>query len=205
MPFFNYLKHKTDTRELQVEVANRIYKFDRENENGYVARHRVEDLLFETSYKSIVNKHFPVNSRQFKLIHTLNSDPDFQSYVLLVKIYLSLYKINKSSEVYYYKVRCGGEFRIFIPHNYSKATSNYLDEATQLHTFSGKYNFIINHDLPVFDSRPQQPEINLHKVRFDSPSNVQSIIKYIDISNVFQVIDEAEKYLIFIDDKGVIG
>mmetsp|Transcript_31959 Transcript_31959/g.48617 ORF Transcript_31959/g.48617 Transcript_31959/m.48617 type:complete len:1929 (-) Transcript_31959:223-6009(-) len=200
LPFLNFLKHETDTRELQVEVANRIYEFDKKNDSDFVTRNRVEDLLFETSYKFIVNKHFPVQSRQFRLIQTLNSDPDFQSYVLMVKIYMSLCQINKSSEVDYYKVRCDGEFRIVIPHNFSKATSNYLDEVTQSYTFSEKDDFIIYDDLPIFDLRPEQPEINLHKVRFDSPGSVQSMVKYIEISNVFKVIDEVEKYLIFIAD-----
>ena len=48
----------------------------------------------------------------------LNSDPDYQSYVLLVKIYMSLCNINKSVEVDYYKVKCDGEFRIIIPRTF---------------------------------------------------------------------------------------
>jgi hypothetical protein len=53
--------------------------------------------------------------------------------------------------------------------------------------------------LPVFDLRPQQPEINLWKVRFDSAIDIQSMVKYIEFHNVFQVVDQ-KRYLIFIAD-----
>lgn len=51
LPFLNDLQHKADTRELQVEVANMIYEFDRNNSADSVTRSRVEELIFETSYK----------------------------------------------------------------------------------------------------------------------------------------------------------
>lgn len=200
LPFLQSLQHSLDTKELQVEVANLLYEFDKKNTNDHVTRMRVEELLFEVSYKFLVNKHFSVQSKQFKLIRLLNSDSDYHSYILLVKIYMSLCQINRSTEVDYYKVHCDGEFRIIIPHNFSKSTSDYLDEVTQHYTFSEKDEHMIYDDLPVFDLRPQQPEINLFRVRFDSATEVQSMVKYIEISNVFQVIGANEKYLIFIAD-----
>ena len=51
LPFLHDLQHKSDTRELQVEVANKIYEFDRNNTSNAVTRSKVEELLFETSYK----------------------------------------------------------------------------------------------------------------------------------------------------------
>jgi hypothetical protein len=51
LPFLHDLQHKSDTRELQVEVANKIYEFDRKNTSNAVTRSKVEELLFETSYK----------------------------------------------------------------------------------------------------------------------------------------------------------
>lgn len=95
LPFLKELQHQGDTKELQVEVANRIYDFDRKNTSDTITRSRVRELLYETSYKFLVNKDFPVQSNQFKLIRELNSDPDYQSYVLLVKVYMSLCQINR--------------------------------------------------------------------------------------------------------------
>lgn len=200
LPLLHCLQHATDTKELQVEVANLIYEFDKKNVNDFVSRSRVEELIFETSYKFLVNKNFSTQSKQFKLIRQLNSDPDYQSYVLLVKIYMSLCQINRSSEVDYYKVHCDGEFRIIIPQNFSKSTSDYLDKVTQHYTFSEKDEFMTYDDLPVFDLRPQQPEINLYRVRFDSSIEVQSMVKYIEISNVFHVVGEEGQYLFFVAD-----
>lgn len=51
LPFLNDLQHKSDTRELQVEVANKIYEFDKKNTSNAVTRSKVEELIFETSYK----------------------------------------------------------------------------------------------------------------------------------------------------------
>ncbi len=51
LPFLHDLQHKSDTRELQVEVANKIYEFDKKNTSNAVTRSKVEELIFETSYK----------------------------------------------------------------------------------------------------------------------------------------------------------
>lgn len=51
LSFLHDLQHKSDTRELQVEVANKIYEFDRKNTSNSVTRSKVEELLFETSHK----------------------------------------------------------------------------------------------------------------------------------------------------------
>lgn len=202
LPFLQCLQHAADTRELQVEIANLIFEFDKKHTADSVTRSQVEELIFEASYKFLVNKDFSVQSRQFKLIRSLNTDPDYQSYLLMCKIYLSLCQINKSVEVDYYKVKSDGEFRIIIPHNFSKTTSEYLERVTKQYTFTERDNneFLMYDDLPVFDLRPHQPEINLHKVRFDSPTDIQSVVKYIEISNVFRVVGLAEQYLIFIAD-----
>ena len=103
----------------------------------------------------------------------LNSDPDYQSYVLLVKIYMSLCNINKSVEVDYYKVKCDGEFRIIIPRTFSKITSEYLEDVSVRYTFSENEGIMKYDDLPVFDLRPHQPEIELFRVRFDPATDVQ--------------------------------
>lgn len=120
-----------------------------------------------------MNKNFNVQSNQFKLIRELNSDPDYQSYVILVKIYMSLCQINKSVEVDYLKVMINSEFRIVIPNNYSKATSKYLEETTKHYTFSEREGIMTYDDLPVFDLRPHQPEINLYRVRLDPATKKQ--------------------------------
>lgn len=120
-----------------------------------------------------VNKNLDLRSNQFKLIRMLNSDPDYQSYVLLVKIYMSLCNINKSVEVDYYKVKCDGEFRIIIPRNFSKITSAYLEEMSIRYTFSESEGIMKYDDLPIFDLRPHQPEIDLYRVRFDPATDVQ--------------------------------
>jgi hypothetical protein len=205
LSFLQDLQHEGDTRELQVEVANLIYEFDRKNSSDSVTRSKVEELLFEVSYKFLINKDFPLHSRQFKLIRELNADPYYQSYVLLVKIYLSLCQINKSVEVDYYKVHCDEEFRIIIPNNFSKTTNDYLDEVTKRYTFSERDGIMMYDDLPVFDLCPHQPEINLYKVRFDSATAVQSMVKYIEIANVFRVIDETkDRYLVFMADNVLV-
>jgi hypothetical protein len=205
LPLLHNLQHKSDTRELQVEIANSIYEFDRKNTADFITRSRVEELIFETSHKFLVNKDFSVQSPQFKLIRALNSDSDYQAYILLVKIYMSLCQINKSVEVDYYKVRCDGEFRIIIPQNFSKTTSNYLEQITNRYTFSENGGIMTYDDLPVFDLRPHQPEINLYAVRLDSATDVQSMFKYVEIKNVFRILDESkEKYLIFVADNSIL-
>ena len=96
MSFLNDLQHKSDTRELQVKVANKIHEFDRNNVSNSVTRSKVEELLFEISHKFLVNKNFNVQSHQFKLIRELNSDPDYQCYVLvsLVFGYILLWNVD---------------------------------------------------------------------------------------------------------------
>lgn len=209
LSFLQCLQHQADTRELQVEIANLIYEFDRKNTTDSVTRAHVVELLFESSYRFLVNKGIDIRSKQAKLIRLLNADPDYQSYVLLCKIYMSLCQINRSTEVDYYKVHCHetssevhseGEFKIIIPHNYSKATCTYLEEVTKRYTFSETDGVMSYDDQPVFDLRPQQPEINLFRVRFYSGSEIQSMVKYIEMTNVFRVEGDQEKYLAFIAD-----
>lgn len=198
--FLQCLQHETDTRELQVEVANLIYESDRKNTSDSITRSQVEDLIFESSYKFLVNKGFNTRSRQFQLIRDLNADPDYQSYVLLVKIYLSLCSINKSVEVDYYKIHCDGEFRIVIPLNFSKVTSRYLEQVTKQYTFSEEQGALVYDNLSVFDLTPQQPEINLYKIRFDSATEIQSMVKYMEFTNTFHVLGSEERYLAFMAD-----
>ena len=103
----------------------------------------------------------------------MNSDPDYQSYVILVKIYMSLCQINKSVEVDYYKVRVNDEFRIIIPNNFSKETGEYLETTTKHYTFSENDGIMTYDGDPVFDLRPHQPEINLFRVKLDPSSKKQ--------------------------------
>lgn len=135
----------------------------------------------------LVNKSFNVQSNQFKLIRELNSDPDYQSYVILVKIYMSLCQINKSVEVDYYKVRCNDEFRIIIPNNFSKETGEYLENTTKHYTFSECDGIMTYDGDPVFDLRPHQPEINLFRVRLD-PSSKKQVRLIRKIKNVFHPV-----------------
>ncbi|KAL7554568.1 hypothetical protein ACHAWF_019036 [Thalassiosira exigua] len=205
IPFMKDLQHEADTKELQVEIANLIYDFDRKHSADSVTRSKVEELIFEVSYKFIVNKNFDVHSNQFKLISMLNADPDYQEYVLLVKIYMSLCSINKSVEVDYYKVKVNGSFHIIIPSNFSKKTSEYLEDITVHHSFSESDGIMMYDDIHVFDLRPHQPEINLYKIRLEPSDEVQSMVKYIEISNVFQALSsEKERYLIFIADNSIL-
>ncbi len=211
-----------DKRQLQVEVSNWINEFDKRNQADLVVtRLRVEELLFEASYKFIVNKNFSVHSKTFELIRCLNADPVNQQYVLMCKLYVSLCQINKSVEVDYYKVRCNGDYRIVIPRNFSKATSEYLAHVTEQYTFSERGGLILYGELAVFDVRPQQPEIHLHVVRFDAATPVQSMVKYIEVSNVLRAVDSSQlisptrragetlagaldQYLIFIADNALL-
>ena len=36
-----------------------------------------------------------------------------------------------TTQVDYYKIHCDGEYRIIIPANFSKTTSDYLDDVTK--------------------------------------------------------------------------
>jgi hypothetical protein len=134
----------------------------------------------------------------------MNGDSDYQEYVLLCKIYMSLCQINKSVEVDYYKIRCNGVFHIVIPHNFSKVTSEYLEHITSHHSFSENEGIMTYDNIRVFDLRPQQPEINLYRVRLQSGSNVESMVKYIEISNVFRALSTQEQYLVFIGDNSIL-
>ena len=83
-----------------------------------------------------------MRSKAFELLQQLNSDPHYHKYVLLCKVYISLCQITKSAEVDYYKVFCSGDFRIIIPANFSKQTSEYLDEVTQRYSFTERDGYI---------------------------------------------------------------
>ena len=134
----------------------------------------------------------------------LNGDSDYQEYVLLCKIYMSLCQINKSVEVDYYKIRCNGSFHIVIPQNFSKTTSKYLESITTHHSFSESEGIVTYDNIQVFDLRPQQPEINLYRIRLQSRSGVESMVKYIEISNVFRALSSREQYLVFIGDNSIL-
>ena len=144
-----------------LELDQRVHK---KNTSDSVTRLKVEMLLFEASYNFIVNKNFP-RSKTFELIQMLKQHPIYQQYLLLVKIYTSLCQINKSVEVDYYKIFCNNDYRIIIPYNFSKATSDYLDDVTKQYTFWERDGYINYGELALFDVRAPQPEIHLYKVR----------------------------------------
>ena len=200
LPSLESLKRSCDPKPLQVEVANLIFESDKRRGEDSVTRSKVEALLFECGYKFLVNKGFPVQSRQFELIRELNADPAYHPYVLLVKVYMSLCNINKSAEVDYYKLKCNGEFSIVIPEKHSKSTGEYLDVVTKRYTFSERDGFIRYADVPLFDVRVPQPAIDLFKVRFDSASPVASMVKYIEVANVFRSAESETSFLMFIAD-----
>lgn len=204
IPFMKDLQHEADTKELQVEIANLIYDFDRKHNADSVTRSKVETLIFQASYNFIINKNFDLHSPQFKLIQMLNGDPDYQEYLLLCKIYMSLCQINKSVEVDYYKIKCNGLFHIVIPQNFSKKTSDYLEQITIHHSFSEIDGIMKYDDISVFDLRPHQPEINLYTIKLQSKTDIQSMVKYIEFTNVFQTLSTEEQYLIFIGDNVIL-
>lgn len=206
IPFMQRLTNLRDKRQLQVEVANTIHEFDRKNTSDSVTRLKIEELIFEVSYKFLVNKRFPTHSPQNVIIQELSADPAYHQQLLLCKINMSLCQINKSMEVDYYKVRCNGKFRTIIPQNFSKMTGEYLEEITRRYTFSEHGGVIYYDDLPLFDLRSPQPEVNLFKVRLDSATAVSSMVKYIEIKNAFRVNDVAvslDQYLLFIADNAL--
>lgn len=55
-----------------------------------------------------------------------------------------------------------------------------------------------------FYQRTAQPEINLFRVRFDSATQVQSMVKYIEIKNALQAADSENNYLVFIADNSLL-
>lgn len=196
LPFLQSLQEGKDKRELQVEVSNLIHEFDKKNNSDSVTRLKVEELIFDVSYKFMVNKNFNVHSKEFELIRQLNADPAYQKYLLLCKIYVSLCQINRSVEVDYYKIRCNNDYRIIIPENFSRAMGEYLEQVTKQYTFSESDGFITYDKLKLFDVRLSQPPISLYKVRFASATPVQSMVKYIEFSNVFRA--SARQHVIFI-------
>jgi hypothetical protein len=52
--------------------------------------------------------------------------------------------------------------------------------------------------------RSPQPEINLYSIRLDSATNVHSMVKYIEVRNVFRAADSEQHYLIFIADNALM-
>ena len=141
LPLMTQLHNLSDKRQLQVEVATLIHEFDRKSVTDSVTRAKMEQLIFESSYKFMVNKGFPVHSKQNALIQQLNADPAYQQHLLLCKVNMSLCQINKSVEVDYYKVHCNGHFRTIIPANFSKSTGDYLEQITKryVHMLSALY------------------------------------------------------------------
>ena len=91
-----------------------------------------------------------------------------------------------------------------IPSNFSKKTSEYLEQITIHHSFSETNGVMMYDDIQVFDLRPHQPEINLYKIRLQPGDEVESMVKYIEISNVFQALSEQEQYLSFIADNAIL-
>lgn len=193
-----------DKRQLQVEVSNWIHEFDKTNTADSVTRLKVEELIFECSHKFFVNKNLSTRSKAFELLQQLSADPRYQQYVLLCKVYVSLCQITRSAEVDYYKLFCNNDFRIIIPANFSRMTSEYLDEVTQRYSFTERGGFVNYGDLRLFDARESQPEIHLYKVRFDSATRHQSAVKYIEFANVFKSHDDDEHFLIFIADNALL-
>ena len=203
LPFIQSFKaHKMDTRQLQVEISNLINDFEKKNTSDSVTRLKVEELIFEVSYKFLVNKDFNVHSNEFALIRELMTDPAYNSYVLLVKIYVSLCQINKSTEVDYYKIKMNNQdFRIIIPQKFSRSTSDYLEHISKRYTFSDTGDGFIAYDgLALYDVRDPQPDINLYDIRFDSSSAVSSMVTSVQFKNTFKALRSDRQYLIFIAD-----
>jgi hypothetical protein len=92
-------------------------------------------------------------------------------------------------EVDYHKIRCNNDCRILTPRNFSRKISRQ-------YTFAEREGAIMYDELPLFDVRAAQPEIHLYKVRFDSGPAVQSMVKYVEFSNVFKASEQ--QYVIFI-------
>ena len=203
LPLLQEMMHLHNTRQLQVTVANMIHEFDRKNRSDTVTRMKLEELIFETSCKFMVNKDFPQRSDQNILIQQLTADPAYQQHLLLCKVNMSLCQINKSVEVDYYKVRCNGAFRTVIPENYSKATGEYLEQVTRQYTFSERDGLILYGDLPLFDLSPTQPEMHLFTVRFDSPPPMESMVTYIEFKNTFRDVASGQRYVMFVADNAL--
>ena len=190
-----------NARQLQVEVSNAIQERDKAHAQDGLTRLKVEELLFETGYKFLVNKHANHRARVYETVRALQADPDYRDYVFLVKIYVSLCQINKSAEVDYYKIRVDGAHRIVVPQTFSRATSDYLDAITRAHTFTERGGLVGYDELPLFDLRQAQPSVDLHRVRVDpAKGGVESVVRYAEIDNVFRAHDDDNKFLAFVAD-----
>ena len=188
-------------RALQVEISNLINEHDKKNKDS-VQRLKIEELIYEVSNKFMINKDFNTQSKEFEVINQMNSDPVYAKYFVLCKIYISLCQINKSVELDYYKIRCNENYHIIIPANFSRQTCDYLDRITAKYNFYESDGKIWHDELQIFDIRESQPEIDLFKIRFDSSSEIQSAVKYIEISNVFRSYNNS--YLVFVADNTLI-
>ena len=100
LPYIQSIKamatKKLDTKQLQVEISNLISDFETKKKDctDSVTRLKVEELIFEVSYKFLVNKNFDIHSNEFELIRELMGDHSaYSQYVLLVKIYVSLCQV----------------------------------------------------------------------------------------------------------------
>ena len=201
-------------------MSNWLSEFDRKNSADAVTRAKVEGLIFELSYKFLVNKNLSSRAQMVELLQSLNSDPVYHQYVLLVKVYLSLCADQQKCrgatpgrvsnrapiarpthllttptsiprQVDYYKLFCDGAFRIVIPQDFSPATSDYLEATTTRYTFSERNGVISYGGVQIFDVRSSTPQVDLYKVRFDvAPPDASSMVTYIEVSNVFRAVGD---------------
>jgi hypothetical protein len=167
LPKIQSISQNLGIRALQVEISNLINEHDKMNKDS-IQRIKIEELIYEISYKFMINKDFNLQSREFELINQMNSDPAYSKYVVLCKIYISLCQINKSVELDYYKIKCNDDYHIIIPSNFSRKTCDYLDQVTAKYNFYETEGKICHDELQIFDIRESQPEIDLFKIRFDS-------------------------------------
>jgi len=193
-----------DTRQLQVEVSDQIHERDKKTSQDGVTRLKVEDLLFECAHKFLVNRRIDQRNRMNTITRALQADPKYRDYVLLVKIYVSLCQINKSAEVDSYKLKVDGAFRIVVPRQFSASTADYLDLITRRHTFTESNGLIKYDELPLFDVSSQNADVQLYKVRVDPKRpGVESVVRYVEISNVFRCSNDDSKYLLFVSDSAL--
>lgn len=220
LPVLHRLRRLDDTRQLQVDVSNLIHDFEHSHrKDDTVTRIKIEQLIFEASYKFFVAKDFPVRSEYNALVQQLSADTSYQRLVLLCKVNMTLCQINKSVEVDYYKLRCNGEFRTVVPRTFSKSTSDYLESVSSRYTFAERDGVVWYDSHPVFDLRTAQPSIELDSVRFDSPAGIQSMVKYLEIKNAVRILsDDVEhvgpdatesghaggQYLVFVADNALV-
>jgi len=72
------------------------------------------------------------------------------------------------------------------------------------YTFSERSGYISYGEMPLIDLRFGQPRIDLFSVRFESPTTVQSMVKYIEFANVFRAADSEQHFLMFIADNALV-